>query len=224
MAALRHRRRTGEGQLIDMAQLESSVAALSAPIFAHDNGAPPHERLGNRVSYAAPHGAYRVIDGDAARDDRWIALACLTEEHWQAAAEAMGHAEWASDERFASLDARKANEDALDELISGWTTTQSGEEALSTLQAAGVPAGIVLRASEVLADEHVNERGYYVYPDHVEAGARAYDGAGFLLSESPNAVRGPAPLLGEHTFEVATEVLGIDPDEVAQLIADEVLF
>ena len=81
----------------------------------------------------------------------------------------------------------------------------------------------MLRASEVLADSHLEERGYYVYPEHAEAGARAYDGAGFRLSESPNEVRGPAPLLGEHTFEIATEVLGMDPDEVAQLIADEVL-
>jgi benzylsuccinate CoA-transferase BbsF subunit len=224
MAALRHKRRTGEGQLIDMSQLESSVAAMSAPVFAHDNGAPPHVRMGNRVPYAAPHGAYRVIDGVEERDDRWIVLACLTDEQWRATAGVLGHPEWADDPRFATLADRKANEDALDALIAEWAAAQHGEPALQALQAAQVPAGLVLRASEVLADPHLAERGYYVYPDHVEAGPRAYDGAGFRLSKTPNEVRGSAPLLGEHTFEVATEVLGMDPDEVAQLIAEQVLY
>jgi benzylsuccinate CoA-transferase BbsF subunit len=223
MAALRHKRRTGEGQLIDMSQLESSVAAMSAAVFAHDNGAPPHERLGNRVPYAAPHGAYRVVDGIEERDDRWIVIACLTDEQWQHAAGVLGHPEWAQDARFATLADRKANEEALDALIGEWAAQQDGEATLEALQAAAVPAGLVLRASEVLADPHLAARGYYVYPDHAEAGPRAYDGAGFLLSKTPNEVRGSAPLLGEHTFEVATEVLGMDPDEVAQLIAGEVL-
>ncbi len=224
MAALRHRRRSGEGQLIDMSQLESSVAAMSAPVFALDNGAPANVRSGNRVPYAAPHGAYRVLDGVAERDDRWIVIACLTDQQWHSAAAVLDHPEWADDARFATLAERKANEDALDALIEDWAATQHAEPALEALQAAQVPAGIVLRASEVLADRQLHALGYYVYPDHVEAGPRAYDGAGFRLSRTPNEVRGSAPLLGEHTFEVATELLGMDPDEVAQLIAEEVLY
>ena len=169
------------------------------------------------------HGAYRVIDGSEERDDRWIVIACLTDEQWQRAAGVLGHPEWAQDARFATLADRKANEEALDALIGDWAAQQDGEAALEALQAAEVPAGLVLRASEVLADPHLAARAYYVYPDHAEAGPRAYDGAGFLLSKTPNEVRGSAPLLGEHTFEVATEVLGMDPDEVAQLIVGEVL-
>ncbi len=224
MAALHHKHRTGEGQLVDMSQLESSVAAMSAPVFAHDNGAPPHQRTGNRVPFAAPHAPYRVIDGVEERDDRWIVIACLTDGQWRSAAGVMGHPEWADDARFATLADRKANEDVLDALVGEWAATQHGEPALAALQAAQVPAGIVLRASEVLADPQLAAQGYYVYPDHAEAGPRAYDGAGFRLSKTPNEVRGSAPLLGEHTFEVATEVLGMDPDEVAQLIAEEVLY
>lgn len=222
MAALRHKRRTGEGQLVDMSQLESSVAVLSAPVFAWDNAGVEYLRQGNRVHYAAPHGAYRTRE-DEARPDQWIAIACLTDAQWQAAAGAMGRPEWANDARFASLAARKTNEGALDALVSGWAATQPGQHAMDILQAAGVPAGLVLNATEVLHDPHLKAREYYAYPDHAEAGKRAYDGPGFRLSKTPNEVRGAAPLLGEHTFEVATEVMGLTPDEAGRLMAEGVL-
>ncbi|MEX2372954.1 MAG: CoA transferase, partial [Dehalococcoidia bacterium] len=138
LAALRHQRRTGEGQLIDMSQLESSVAVLSAPVFALDNGGIEYVRQGNRVAYAAPHGAYRTSAQDD-RPDRWLALACLTDEHWRAAAQVMGLGEQAADPRFATVEARKAHEDDLDALIAAWAAEQHGTTALDALQAAGVP-------------------------------------------------------------------------------------
>ncbi len=219
MAAVRHKRRTGEGQLIDMSQLESSVAALAGPIFALDNGGGEFRRSGNRVSFAAPHGAYQV-EGD----DRWLVLGCLTEEHWRSFTDVSGHAEWAEDERFATLDARKQHEDALDALVGEWAAGQDGREAMERLQAADVPAGLVQSASEVLADEHMADRGYFAYLDHAEAGRRAYDGPGFRLSKTPHDLRGPAPLLGEHTFEICTDLLELSEDEIADLVAEQVLF
>ena len=225
LAALRHKRRTGEGQLIDMSQLESSTAAMALPVFTHDNGGlPAFERTGNRVPYAAPHGVYRVVDGDAERDDQWIALACLDEAQWGRAAEAMGHAEWAGEARFATLGDRKENEDALDALVSEWAAAQAGDGALRRLQAANVPAGLVLRASEVLADEQLVDRGYFLYLDHVEAGRRAYDGSGFHLSKSSAEPKRAAPLLGEHTYEIATDVLGLTPEEIGDLVVEQVLY
>ncbi|MEE8337110.1 MAG: CoA transferase [Dehalococcoidia bacterium] len=219
LAALRHKRRSGEGQLIDMSQLESSVAAMAGPIFAIDNGGGEFRRAGNRVSFAAPHGAYRVQG-----EDRWLVLACLDEAQWRAFTALSGHDEWADDARFATLEARKANEDALDALVGEWAAGQDGREAMQRLQAVDVPAGIVQTASEVLADEHINARGYFAYPDHAEAGVRAYDGAGFRLSKTPHELRGPAPLLGEHTFEVCKQILQLNDDEIADLVAEQVLF
>ena len=219
MAALRHRRRTGEGQLIDMAQLESSVAALSGPLFAYDNAGVEHFRAGNRVPFAAPHGAYRVRG-----DDRWLVLACLDDGQWHRLAAACGHREWLQDARFHALAERKANEDELDALIGEWAEGQDGREAMERLQAADVPAGLVQSASEVLADEHMVERGYFAYLDHAEAGRRAYDGPGFRLSQTPHELRRAAPLLGEHTYEVCTDVLGLSPDKIADLVADQVLY
>ncbi len=221
LAALRHRRRTGEGQLIDMSQLESSVAALSTPLFAEANGAA-YPRQGNRAPYAAPHGAYRTAEaGD--RADRWLVLACLDEAQWQAATRVMGHVEWATDPRFDSLGTRKANEDALDVLVAAWAAEQHGPTALSDLQAAGIPAGLVQRASEVLADPQLSQREYYAYPEHPEEGPRAYDGPPVRLSATPMELRRAAPLLGEHTIEIATTVLGLSADETATLIAEQVL-
>lgn len=222
LAALRHRRRTGEGQLIDMSQLESSVAALSTPVFAEANGAP-YPRQGNRAPYAAPHGAYRTAEeGDCA--DRWLVMACLDEGQWRNAAVAMGHPEWADDPRFAALEARKAHEDALESLVAAWAATQHGPTAFASLQAAGVPAGLVRRASEVLADPHLEARGYYARPEHPEEGRRAYDGPPVRLSRTPVELRRAAPLLGEHTIGIATGILGLTQDETAALIAEQVLF
>ena len=223
LAALRHRRRTGEGQLVDMSQLESSVAALSGPVFAWDNARVEYRREGNRVPYAAPHGAFRCADTPA-RPDRWLVLACLDDAQWQRCAHACAHPEWSSDPRFATLAERKRHEDALETLIAAWAAEQDGAEALARLQAAGVPAGLVLNASEVLADEHLRARGYFVYLDHAEAGRRAYDGSGFRLSRTPVELRRAAPLIGEHTWEIATEVLGLSGDEIGMLIAEQVLY
>ena len=218
LAALRHRRRTGEGQLIDMAQLESSVAAMAGPLFASMNGGHPYVRSGNRVTFAAPHGVYRVRG-----EDEWLAIACLEDAHWHTLAAACGHPEWVTEARFATLEARKAHEDALDALVAAWCLDQDGSEAMARLQASGVPAGLAQRASEVLADEHMQARGYFVTLDHVEAGRRVYDGPGFRLSKTPAALRRAAPLLGEHTPEVASTILGLRDDEIASLVADGVL-
>ena len=219
LAALRHRRRTGEGQMIDMSQLESSVAAMSGPLFARDNAGLAYHRAGNRVAFAAPHGAYRTRG-----DDDWIAIACLDDAQWARLAEVCGHPDWRHDPRFATLDARKANEDALDALVQTWTQALDGAEAAEQLQAAGVPAGVVQDARQVLDDPHMTERGYFAYVDHVEAGRRAYDGSGWRLSRTPVEVRGPAPLLGEHTYDVATDILGLGDDEIATLVEERVLF
>ncbi len=218
LAALRHRRNTGEGQLIDMSQLESSVAAMAMPLFAYDNAGLEHRREGNRVPWAAPHGAFQVLG-----EDRWVAIACDTEPRWQAFAAACGHPEWADDPRFTTLADRKSNEDALEALVAEWAVTQDEVAAVECLQAVDVPATVVQEALDVLNDDHLAARGYFVYPEHAEAGRRAHDGPAWSLSRTPVEIRGPSPLLGEHTYEVCSEVLGLSSDEIAELLLEKVL-
>ncbi len=223
LAALYHKRRSGEGQMIDMSQLESSVAALAGPLFAQANGGGTYVREGNRVKFAAPHGAYQVRDA-VDRPDRWLAIACLDDGEWRRFAGAAGHAEWADDARFATLADRKANEDALDALVADWARDQDGDAALARLQAADVPSGLVLNATEVLNDEQMVAREYFRYLEHPEAGLRAQDGSGFKLSKTPCEPMRASPMLGEHTYEVATEILGLTPEEIGDLVAEQVLF
>ncbi len=220
LAALRYRNRTGKGQLIEVAQVESSACVIGTAILDYTANGRVGMRAGNRLPHAAPHGAYPCQG-----DDRWCVIAVFTDDEWRALCRAIGDPEWAREERFATLQGRKENENELDALIEGWTATRCAEEVMETLQAAGVPAGVVQSAQDVLEnDAHLKARGHYVYLDHPEAGRTAYDGPGFRLSKTPGRLLSPAPCLGEHTAFVCQEVLGMDDEEMAQLVMENVLF
>jgi crotonobetainyl-CoA:carnitine CoA-transferase CaiB-like acyl-CoA transferase len=219
LAALRYRNRTGKGQLIEMAQLESSISVLAPALMDYAVNGRNQTSRGNRLPHAAPHGAFRCQG-----DDRWCVIAVFSDDQWRALCRAMGEPQWCQEERFATLEGRKEHEDDLDRFIEGWTSTRTAEEVMETLQAADVPAGVVQNAQDVLEnDPHLKARGYYVYLDHPEAGRTAYDGPAFRLSKTPGRLRSPAPLLGQHTQFVCKEVLEMDDEEIAQLVVDGVL-
>jgi benzylsuccinate CoA-transferase BbsF subunit len=230
LAALRYRRRTGHGQRIELAQLESSVAALAPALMDYTVNGRVRTRAGNRIPHAAPHGAFRchiikiqTLFGEQ-DEQRWCVIACFSDEQWASLRGVMGDPDWAGEQRFATLAGRKEHEDDLERHIEEWTSQRSPEEVMETLQAAGVPAGIVQNARDCLEnDPHLRERQYYVYLDHPEAGHTAYDGPGFRLSRTPAQYRTPAACLGEHTHQVCKEILHLSDDEIADLIVEEVL-
>ena len=218
LAALHYRNRTGKGQLIEVAQLESSVNVIGVALLDYTANRRVQERQGNRLPYAAPHGVYRCQG-----DDRWVAIAVFDDEQWQRFCQAVDE-EWVRDARFATLLGRKEHEDELDRLIEAWTARQEAEAVMEALQAAGVPAGVVQSAADLLdRDPHLHERGYYHYLEHPEAGRTAYDGPGFRLSRTPGGPRSPAPLLGQHTEQVCKRVLGLSDEEIAMLVMEGVL-
>lgn len=226
MAALRYRNRTGKGQCIELPQLESVVNTLGTAVVERlANGTNP-TRTGNRNPNAAPHGAFRCADDpdSVGSPDRWVAIACRDDAEWQRAAAALGHPEAAADPKFATFAARKQNEDELESLITSWTKDRKAEDACAALQASGVPAGVVQNSQDLLdRDEHIKSRGYYQYVDHPEAGREAHDGPAFVLSETPGYIAAPAPLMGEHTMDVCERIIGLNMDEIADLLADGVL-
>ena len=226
LAALRYRNRTGKGQCVELPQIESVVNTLGTAVPEHlANGTNP-TRNGNRSPYASPHGAFRCADDPESTNapDRWVVIACRNDAEWAKAAEALGHADAASDARFATISDRKANEDALEAEIGTWLRERPAVEVVAALQAAGVPSGIVQNAQDMLdRDEHMKARGYYHYVDHPEAGREAHDGPAAVLSETPGYIAGPAPLLGEHTMDVCERIIGLTMDEIADLMADGVL-
>ena len=226
LAALRHRDITGEGQLVEMPQIESVVNALAPAILDYTANGVVQTRTGNRNPVAAPHGAFRCADDPTSEgsEDRWIAIACRSDEHWAAICDAFGQTGSASDPRFATHEARKANEDALETLLSLWTADRRAEDVMADLQARGVPAGVVQNAQDILdKDPHMQERAYYQYLDHPETGRSAHDGACARLSETPGVHQWAAPLFGQHTDEVCRRILELSDDEVAALLVEGVL-
>jgi benzylsuccinate CoA-transferase BbsF subunit len=205
LAALWHCERTGEGQYIDLSQWETTMAVLPEGIMdAVMNGVAP-ERNGNRDPLMAPHGIFR-----AAGDDRWIALAIRSDDEWRRLATAMDEPEAADDARFTTLAARKANEDALEALVTTWTAARSPEDVTALLQRVGIAAFPAMSNRDLFDDSHLRARGFFVELEHPEVGMRRHLGIPWRMSGTPCAVERPAPCIGEGTDYVLGEILGLD--------------
>jgi benzylsuccinate CoA-transferase BbsF subunit len=216
LAALWQRRRTGRGQLIDLAQLEVVASLLGPVVLERAVAGGTSKPVGNASQEAvgAPHGVY-----PCAGDDRWLAISVFGDDGWTRFTTALGAPAWTRDARFATLARRRENGALLDRLVGEWTRARDAETAMATLQHAGVPAGLVANAADLCArDPQLAARGHFVDVPTPEGRTVRIDGPPFRLSETPAAVRGPGPLLGEHTRAVLTELLGLGPDDIVALV------
>jgi benzylsuccinate CoA-transferase BbsF subunit len=237
IGALRHRRKTGKGQHIVMAQVASAAAILETAVLDYTVNQRIQERSGNRTPDAAPHGCYpckgenrdctvltSLGPAPAKKNNRWCVIAVTTDKQWNSLCDVMGNPPWTKAEKFSTLLARKQNEDELDRLVGEWTKPRTPEDVMMTLQKAGIPAGVVQDAEDILVhDPQLRSRGYYVYLDHCETGNSAYDGFAYKLSETPGVLSRPAPRIGEHTDYVCKNILGMTEDEIDMLVVEEVL-
>ncbi|HWO93633.1 MAG TPA: CoA transferase [Dehalococcoidia bacterium] len=210
LSALHWRRRTGEGQFIELSQYESTINILHTAVLDYTVNGREATRRGNRSDIAAPHGAYPCMG-----EDRWIAIACENDAQWAALVEHMGFPDWALEARFATLVERVANADALDDKLAEWTRDQRAEDLMWKLQRAGVPAGVVENAQDTLEnDAQLRFREHFQRLEHPEAGVTYYDAPPVRLSKTPGRLRSPAPLLGQHNGYVFGELLGMSEDEI----------
>jgi benzylsuccinate CoA-transferase BbsF subunit len=221
LAALFHRKKTGEGQYIDMAQWECAMGLLAEGILEYTmNGREP-ERNGNRDPYMAPHGIFKCQDlPEKVLDmtiDRWVSIVCADDAEWGRLARAMGKPELAEDPRFKTVQARKANEDELEAIVTEWTLPQRFDDVARKLQAAGVAAA-PCADNKYLCDEedHIKQRNYWVELKHPEVGVKRHSGIPWRMSGTPTAVKAPAPCLGQHTDETLAR-LGYSSAEVESL-------
>ncbi len=227
LAALRYRKKTGKGQMVELAQIESSVSPLAPALMDYAANGRVQCRAGNRLPHAAPHGAFRCQDNtwNSQPEDRWIALGVFDDAQWRGLVDAMGSPSWARAAKFATHRDRKENEDELEAHLTEWTRAHTAEALMELLQSKGVPAGVVENARDMLdSDEHLKARGYFVYLDHPETGRAAYDGPPFRLSKTPGVLRTPAPLLGQHNEQVCKEILGMSDDEIAEALIEQALY
>ena len=213
LAALLYRRRTGRGLYIDMSQFENALHFMSPVLLDYSVNRRVAGKVGNRCSCAAPHGAYRCKG-----EDRWCAIAVRDDEQWQAFCHATGNQALMTDQRFATVLARKRNEDELDRLVTDWTAARTAEEVMELLQAAAVPAGVLVTGEDMLEkDPQIKHRGTFREVYHPRMGKHHPPGSPFLMSAAMDEV-GRAPLLGEHNEYVLKQILGLSDDEIANLV------
>ena len=212
LSALRHRRKTGEGQKIEAAMAEVVSYMMPEAFLDWTMNGRIADRVGNRDPRMSPHGVY---PGEG--EDQWVAISVETDAEWRSFCAAIGRPDMASDARFASLADRKRNEDALDAIIEKWTTARPPMDAAHILQSAGVAAGPVMDAAALMSDPHFRERGSIVEMDHPEVGRREVAGLPMRFSAMPRPAYYPAPRLGEHNGAVIGDLLGRPPSEVERL-------
>ena len=218
LAAIDHQRRTGEGQHIDVGQMEAALHFLAPEIIARQTSDQPFTRLGNRALDAAPQGVY-----SCAGEDQWCAVAIETEAQWRALrallAEAPGDRAWLDDPALDSVAGRQAAHDRLDAALSAWTRDRKPRDAMQALAAAGVPAGTVQRSRDLLEDPQLRHRRFHRELDHGEMGRVPYSGHQFRMRGVDHGPRSPAPLLGAESFEILESELGFAPETIADLMA-----
>lgn len=225
LAALHHRNLTGEGQYIDCSQVEAGIVLTGPAVLDRTvngrtwrrEGLPPGNRAWEPA--VAPHNTYAC-----AGDDRWLAIAVMSEAEWEALVRAMDEPPWAREKRFATNAGRLANQDELDARIEVWTSELEDYEAMAILQAAGVRAGVCQKPSDrVERDPQFKATGWWQILPHGELGEFRFDGVTPALAGTPGTLRNSSPLLGQDTHGVLSNVLGMTDEEIASLEEQGVL-
>lgn len=214
LAALHHRAHTGEGQFIEIAQVEATATAMEVAFldyFANGTVATPQ---GNRHATYAPQGCYPCLGHDA-----WCVVSCTTETQWRALARLIGGEALADDPQFATPAARQQRHNALDDLIAAWTRQRTPHQAMHLFQAAGVPAGAVQSGEDLWRDAHLRERGTIFMLDHPDYGPVDHTAALVRLHESPAPAYTPIEQLGESNTVLFRELLGMSREEMAHLLS-----
>jgi crotonobetainyl-CoA:carnitine CoA-transferase CaiB-like acyl-CoA transferase len=218
LAALEHRDRSGDGQYIDFSQAEASIHFLTPAMLDYSINGREFKRRGNSDPQFAPHAVY-----PASGDDRWLAVACETDEQWRALATAIGRNDLAEDPSLAPAAGRLGAVETLEAAITAWTGKRDMFEAERELQTAGVPAHAVQNSSEAIDDPQLLHHGHFVRLPHPVLGETTVEGSRFRLSRTPARIERAGPTFGQHNFEVLTELLGYDAEQAAELAASGVL-
>jgi formyl-CoA transferase/CoA:oxalate CoA-transferase len=215
-AALLARERTGRGQFVDIAMLDSTVALLTYQASSYFATGSSPVRMGNRHPSIVPYENFAASDGD-------FVLSVGNDAIWQAFCRATGLGELAHDPRFATNAARVEHYDELKPILDERLRTKSRREWIAALLAAGVPCGAVRTTAEVLSDPQLDQRGMIAPVDHATEGRINVLGSPLKLSDTPSSVRDAPPTLGQHTETVLEKDLGLSRREIDELHADGVI-
>ena len=212
LAALRYRLKTGKGQHIDLSEEETAIGFQPEKLMDYGMNGREGERMGNRHAGKAPHGVYRC-----AGDDEWVSIAVGSEEEWGRFCSALGMEQLAREPKFANLPARKENEDALDEIVEGWTREHTKSEVMKSLQGWDVGAIATFTNADLYHDDHLAARGFFTWDEHPVQGRAKMPAQPWKMSATPLSMTRSGPMMGEHNGYVLEELLGLSRGEVEGL-------
>lgn len=211
LAALIHRKRTGVGQHIDLAQVECMLPFAAPWAIAQSANGNIGPRRGIRHPDFVPQGCFRC-----AGDDNWICVSVTSEAAWRAVCQLVGRADLVGADR-------RAVETEIEQALADWSRSRSADEAMNMLQGAGIAAGVVRSPFATFADPHLRARGFWQACERTHIGAHLQPSTGYRQGRTPYPVRSPAPTLGEHNEEVLGGLLGLSKDEIEALERDGVI-
>ena len=220
LAAIFHRARTGEGQYIELAQLESTVNLMGPSIMRYSACGALPRRSGNRREGVVPRGVFPCRG-----EDVWCAIEIESDDAWQALGDALGRPSWMADPGLATLPGRNQHIDTIEAKLAAQTRRFEAEELVRLLQARGVACAMVETSRDVMEDRQLAARGYWREIDHAEMGRITVNLPPFFPTED-RRTRDPAPppLLGEQTREIVTTLLGLSDSECTRLMNEQVLW
>ncbi|MGD9750688.1 MAG: CoA transferase [Acidimicrobiia bacterium] len=214
LAAIDHRRRTGQGQYLDFSQMEAATHLLSPALLERQRGAERLTRRGNDDPTMAPHGVY-----PAAGDDRWIAITCQDDEQWRSLCTELRRSDLAGLDLAERL-TRKAE---LDEVLGAWTRRQEAVGLQARLQANGIAAHLVTEGPDAWGDPQLSWRDTFQWKPHPYARWAVVDVPPYRLTRSQGSYDWGGPTYGQHSYEVLEGILGYDAERIAELAVAEAL-
>jgi len=212
MAALRHRRRTGEGQHVELAMLEGGLQSVGEALIAASVGVVVAGRQGNRSDTMAPHGVFKCSGHDS-----WVAIAVRNDEEWQRLVRLLERPDFADDRSLATVEGRLADQDRLEAVVGTWCAAQTAKRVETRLQRAGIAAGAVLRPSQLLTDPHLVHRGAHPYVEHENLGSSPVPAVAWHFVLDPAPPVQPAPRFGADNDAVLANLAGQSASAIARL-------
>jgi benzylsuccinate CoA-transferase BbsF subunit len=216
LAALIHRRRTGEGQHIDLSSTEVMSAMMGEAFVGYGLTGREPQRIGNRDTAMAPHGCYRCRG-----EGEWVSIAVADDREWRSLRSVVADPDLAHED-FATAASRRIHQERLDAIVERWTSERSPAEAVEVLQRADVAAAVVHSGPSLSRDPHVLARGVFETVDHPILGETRVVRPPWKMDGAK--VPGPAPLLGQHNEYVLKEILGLEAPEIEALVESEVVY
>lgn len=224
LLALEHRRRTGQGVLVEAAMVDAALNIAAEQVIEYSAYGALLQRAGNRGPAAAPQNLYRTNEIDEfGRLDSWVAIAVTTDEQWAGLRHALGDPPWAADPSLSTAAGRRAQHDHIDEQLAAWCAERSGDQIVDTLWNAGVPVAKVMQPHRQTELPQLRHRGFFEVVGHPVNEPARHSSVPMRLAKGPDRFhRHPAPLLGQHNHEVLGS-LGLTDAEIAELEAEGVI-